>query len=133
MIKYYSLILMLAFYSCTKLNYLGSSYTPTRNVDVFVDPSAVKKPYTIIGKGYFDYSVYSLSLTEKMQKKAIQKAKDKGADAILFQDYYVMHDGDNVRTVSRSDSIGKGLMTVKSGTIGPVVSSQRDIFFLKYN
>ncbi len=135
MIKYYTLLLIL-FYSCgTKLNYLGSSYTPSKNVDVYVDASAIKKPYTIIGKGYmvYGYGFDSKSRIEDIQERAIKKAKEKGADAILFNDYYIKEDGASIHSVTKTDSIGKGLITVQSGSVGPVISSKRDILFLKYN
>lgn len=50
---YTSLVLSTIFTSCAmRIDYLGSASTPTNNVDVYVDPSAIKRPYTIIGKGY---------------------------------------------------------------------------------
>lgn len=121
-------------FSCgTTVNYLGSSSTPTQNVDVFVDASAIKKQYTIIGKGYVEYAVGSpRGKIERMQAKAIGKAKQKGADAILFQDYYITENGADVFRVSSSDSTGKVLGTAKNASVRPVVSSQQDILFLKY-
>ena len=120
--------------SCgTTVNYLGSSSAPTQNVDVFVDASAIKKQYTIIGKGYVEYAVGSTrGKIERMQAKAIEKAKQKGADAILFQDYYITENGADIFRVSSSDSTGKVAGTAKNASVRPVVSSQQDILFLKY-
>ena len=120
--------------SCgTKVNYLGSSATPTQNVDVFVDASAIKKQYTIIGKGYVEYAIGSTrGKIERMQAKAIEKAKQKRADAILFQDYYITENGADVFRVSSTDSSGKVVPTAKNASVRPVVSSQQDILFLKY-
>jgi hypothetical protein len=135
MIRFYTL-LSLALSSCgSHLNYLGSSYSPTKNVDVYVDASAIKHPYTIVGKGYMEYGVggYSKSSIEKMQAKAIQKAKSKGADAILFQDYYFKDNGASMQTVTKADSVGKSLLSVQTGNINPVISSRTDILFLKYD
>ena len=135
MVKYYTLLLIL-FSSCgSRLNYLGSSYSPSRNVDVYVDASSIKRPYTIIGKGYMEYGYgfYGKSKIERMQEKAIRKAREKGADAILFNDYYIKEDGASIHSVTKTDSVGKGLVTVQSGSVGPVISSRRDILFLKYN
>ena len=135
MIKYYTL-LFIVFSSCgSRLNYLGSSYSPSANVDVYVDASAIKRPYTVIGKGYMEYGygAYTKSRIEKMQTKAIEKAKTKGADAILFQDYYVRQEGASIHTVTQADSVGKRLVTVQNGTVSPVISSRTDILFLKYN
>jgi len=133
--KLYALLLIAVFSSCrgTRLNYLGASLVPTTDVDVYVDASAIKRPYTIIGKGYMEYAYYVKSRVDKMQKKAVEKAKSQGADAVLFQDYIIKRDGTSVQTVTKTDSIGKGLVTVETGTIGPVISSGMNILFLKYN
>jgi hypothetical protein len=135
MIKCYTLLLI-AFYSCgARLNYLGNSFTPSKNVDVYVDASSIKRPYTIMGKGYMEYGygLYTKSKIEKMQEKAVEKAREKGADAILFQEYFIKENGASIQTVSKTDSVGKGLVTVQTGTVGPVISSRRDILFLKYD
>jgi hypothetical protein len=132
--KFYSLIPVIIFSSCgSHLNYLGSSYTPTKNVDVYVDASAIKRSYTIIGKGYMEYGYHTKSRVDKMQAKAIAKAQSTGADAVLFQDYIIKRDGTNVQTITKTDSIGKGLVTVETGTIGPIISSGTNILFLKYD
>jgi hypothetical protein len=134
MIKCYSLLFLLIFCSCgARLNYLGSSFTPTKYVDVYVDASAIKRTYTIIGKGYMEYGFHTKSRIEKMQSKAIEKAQSNGADAVLFQDYIIKRDGTNVQTITKTDSIGKGLVTVETGTIGPIISSGTNILFLKYD
>ena len=135
MIKFYSSIVLIVLSSCgSHLSYLGSSYTQTKNVDVFVDASAIKRPYTIIGKGYMEYGFsYSKSRIDRMQQKAIEKAKAKGADAILFQDYYFKENGASVQTVTKADSVGKRLVSVETGNISPIISSKTDILFLKYN
>ncbi|HWI93370.1 MAG TPA: hypothetical protein VNT20_18955 [Flavisolibacter sp.] len=90
------------------LNYLGSSQPPTKNVDVYVDAAAIKHSYTIIGKGYMEYGVgdFTKSRIEKMQTRAIEK-KAKGADAVLFQDYYFKDNDASIQTVTKADSVGK--------------------------
>ena len=135
MIRFYPLFFFVVLSSCgSHLNYLGSSYSPTKNVDVYVDASAIKHPYTIIGKGYMEYGagVYSKSRIDKLQAKAIEKAKAKGADAVLFQDYYFKENGASVQTVTKADSVGKSLVSVQTGNISPVISSRTEILFLKY-
>lgn len=133
MIKFYSLMLIL-LYSCgSHLNYLGSSYTPTKQIDVYVDPAAIKRSYTVIGKGYMDYGYHLRQRIDKMQEKAIAKAKAKGADAILFQDYFVQRDASHLETTTRMDTISRTLTTVENGSVGPVVFTATNILFLKYD
>lgn len=134
--KFYFLFFIVTLSSCgSHLSYLGSSQTPTKNVDVYVDATAIKHPYTIVGKGYMEYGVggFTKSRIEKMQEKAIKKAKAKGADAILFQDYYYKENGASIQTVTKADSVGKSLVSVQTGSVSPLISSRTDILFLKYN
>jgi len=134
--KIYSILPCVFFFSScgVSVNYLGNSFDKTSNVDVYVDPAAIKKTYTVIGKGYENYyNVLSRNNIEKLQLKAIQKAKQKGADAILFQDYHVLHSGTAISTTTKVDTVARGVVTTSNTHAGPVVSSGRNILFLKYN
>jgi hypothetical protein len=118
--------------SCTRLNYLGSSFPPSKNVDVYVDPASIARPYKVVGRGFFESKFHSLKGIEKMQALAIAKAKQKGADAILFDSYHIIQDGAKLHSLSTTDSIGKGVVTTRHTAIGPIVSSGTDVLFLKY-
>ncbi|HTM93685.1 MAG TPA: hypothetical protein VL095_14790 [Flavisolibacter sp.] len=104
MIKLYSLLLSVLLSSCfaPALNYLGSSYTPTKDVDVYVDVAAIKKRYTIMGKSYFEMSAFFT--LEQVQQAAIEKAKEKGADAILIRDYFTQ-EGGSVQTITNQTAL----------------------------
>ncbi|MES2882567.1 MAG: hypothetical protein V4676_10490 [Bacteroidota bacterium] len=120
--------------SCgVSIAYLGNQYEKTSKVDVFVDGSAIKKPFTIIGKGYEDQRVGYGYAIEKVQEEAIKKAKEKGADAILFQDYYLSQPGYGYTSVTTADSIQRRVITTTSSQSKPIVSSGRTILFLKYD
>jgi len=131
MIKFYLLFTSLVCFSCSihQHGYLGSSYTPTKNVDVFVDASSIKKSYTIIGKTYVETDTFTN--LDRIQQNAIEKAKQKGANAILFQDY-LFQDGGTVQTVSKRDSNSSSSVKVRTTTT-PVVTTRLDILFLKYD
>ena len=94
-------------------------------------PTPSKKPYTIIGKGFIDPSIHGLSSLERMQENVVDKAKEKGADAVLFNEIYLLNDGTSISSTSRTDSTGR--VTVKHATIGPVISTRKEILFLKYD
>lgn len=127
------LFAVLLFSSCgTSINYLGNSFDKTSHVDVYVEQGAIKKRYTVIGKGYEQYSIYTRNYIEKLQAKAIEKAKQKGADAILFQDYYLLQPGTAINTTTKTDTLLKGVLTISNTYAGPVISSGRNILFLKY-
>jgi hypothetical protein len=135
MVKFYFFLLSTAFISCTstRLNYLGSSYSPTQKVDVFVDASAIQRPFTVIGKSSVEIIRLSANNFERLQKMALQKAKEKGANAILFQDLYVTENGGSIQTVSRPDSSVKSSLNIRTGIVGPIVSSRKDVLYLKYD
>ena len=121
-----------AFSACysTQVQYLGGTAQPTKYVDVYVDASAIKKPYTIIGKAYVDNALYVMRDLERIQANVVEKAKEKGADAVLFQELYFLTDGSTSTTTSRTDSTGRTI--VRNSTAGPVLNSKREILFLKY-
>ena len=129
---YFSFFFILLYSSClNKINYLGNSYVPTKEPDFFIDETNIERPYKIIGKGYPEG--FGSLLLERLQQKAIKKAKEKGADAVLVQDYYV------VRTVASSNSIyrdtaGKGLITTGNSVFvnGDYDCTRFVILFLKY-
>lgn len=134
MFKIYStLMLSVVLCSCysAQVHYIGSSFKPTKKVDVFVDASAIKKPYTIIGKGYV--STHYERASERMQDNAVYKAKEKGADAVLFLDVLILNDGSVVSGISRTDSVGRSSVTVSRAAINPSITSKKEILFLKYD
>ena len=109
----------------TKVNYVGSSYPETSNVDVFVSEGSVKKPFDVIGKGYVQNNLVA---AEAIQRKAITKAKKKGADAVIIEDYFIV---DNTKSVTtRTDSASRVIRQNVSSS--PSVGSGFNILFIKY-
>lgn len=128
--KIYPLAFIILFASCnTRLYYMGISSTPTSKVDVFVDASAIEKPYTIMGKGYQESSLVT---KEKLQEQAIRKAREKGADAVLFQDYFLTSEGTHAYGLSIPDSSGRTITALPKNSTEAVLSSRINILFLKY-
>ena len=126
---YFYAVLLFSFISCTRINYVGSSYKPTDKVEVFVDEGAIRKKYDIVGKGYITYAGVEPS-PETVQSKAVQKAREKGADAVLIKDYYTPVS--NVNTTVRTDSTQKGVITVENTTMRQNSSPEFVVLFLKY-
>jgi len=133
MYKIYPLFLVVLFSSCLpKISYMGNSYAPTKEPDFFVDETSIERPYKIVGKGYPER--FGSLFLETMQKKALEKAKTKGADAVLIQDYFTYSGVGNIHSVYHSDSSGKGLLRTGSSavTTDNLGSPQFIILFLKY-
>jgi hypothetical protein len=135
--KIYSPYLLILFFSaCTpaKVSYVGSTNTPTQKVDVFVDESAIKRKYEVIGKGYVEPNWRGQLQQERILEKAIEKAKKNGADAVFFKETYIVTSGSNISTQSRADSVGKSLITNSNTAVSPVYGYfHKELLFLKYN
>src|SRR5215210_7273198 len=110
--KLYAPLTFILFSSCvTRVNYLGSSYPATKKVDVFVSQSSIKKPFEVIGKGYIKYAAIGSSV-EAIQRRAVEKAKLKGANAVVIEDYYVVNNTATVTT--RTDSLRRSLTSTNA-------------------
>lgn len=64
------------------VEYIGKSYPPTTNVEIFFNPADVKKPYETIGK--VDGKAWPLSGYDKIQESIVKEAKKRGADAVII-------------------------------------------------
>ena len=77
------LIAVLVFmFSCTKIDYVGREYPPTEHVDIFFSLDDVELEYTIMG--HITATADDFVSAEKMQKEMLQKAREKGADALVI-------------------------------------------------
>ena len=124
---YFCSLLILLFLSCTKINYVGNSYDPTNNIEVFVDEGAIKRKYDVVGKGYVQNTT---TTPEKIQIKAIEIAKQRGADAILIKDYLVPYTGVNTRV--RTDTLDKAIINVGNTVVRHGSLPEFVVLFLKY-
>ena len=118
--------LLLLLSSCTQVNYLGSRYAETQNVDVFVTQASVKKPFEVIGKGYVRRTAGPEPKVETIQRKAVEKARSKGADAVVIEDYYLV---DRTSSIAPTDSLRRTRI-LNYGN--PAISSGFTILFLRY-
>jgi len=125
--KFYPLLILFVFASCTtEVKYLGTSYPATKKIDVFVSQSTVKKPFEIIGKGYIHHAAIGGSV-ETIQRRAVEKAKLNGANAVVIEDYYMVDKTSSV--VTKTDSLKRTQTTTDTN---PAVSTGFTILFLRY-
>ena len=126
---YIPILSSLFIVSCgTQVNYIGTHYPPTSKVDVFVTQASVRKPFEVIGKGYVQQLPLGSRSVEVIQRKAVEKARLNGADAVIIEDYYVL---DNTASItSKLDSTK--LRPTQVSNINPAVASGFNIIFLKY-
>lgn len=74
------LVTLLAI-GCASVNYVGKSFDPTTNVDVYFSKEEIEKDYTVLGHAIGSGRLVS---NDKIQEKLIEEAKRKGADAVLI-------------------------------------------------
>ena len=122
--KFYTPLLFV-FTSCfSGVKYLGTSYPPTKKVDVFISQSAVKKSFEVIGKGYINGIQPSVEI---IQRQAVEKAKVNGANAVVIEDYYMVDKTSTI--ITKTDSLKR----IPSSTdTNPAVSTGFTILFLRY-
>lgn len=128
---YISLCSFVVLTSCaTRVDYIGNSFSPSQQVDVFVVKEAITRPYDIIGKGYVRMAT-PFSSIEKIQKRAVKKAKQKGAHAVLVQDYFVLNTDSNISTSFQTDS-SKNVLSTSSVQAHPTIGSGFQVLFIRY-
>ena len=64
------------------VDYLGDSYAPTSHVDVYFSEDDVTEGYLVIGHATADGGD-----TKTLQETLIEKARDSGADGIIFEGF----------------------------------------------
>ncbi len=67
---------------CSHVNYVGKSFEPSLNVDIFYSKKEIPKEYSVIGHAISAGQIFVS--VDKLQTNMIKKAKTKGADAILI-------------------------------------------------
>ena len=79
------LSMLLFFTACgddVDVDYLGDSYVPTSHVDVYFSEDDVTEGYLVMGHATADGGD-----TEALQETLIEKARDSGADGIIFEGF----------------------------------------------
>ncbi len=120
--------------SCTKIDYIGKSYAPTANVDIYFSLDDVKGSYEVMG--HLTATAGSFTSSEKMQEKIIEKAREKGADAvvILGLDVYIKDGGSSWSETSETTETTTGVKTTTSGSQSSNTEEMKEITarFIKY-
>ncbi len=109
LIKITSGFFFLLIISCSpQINYLGSNYPPTQDVDIFFDEQDIQKDYKVMGMMKNEGSEMELDDTESVKNAMIKKAKSVGADAILFLEFYsekVTNETTNIENIDNNKTV----------------------------
>jgi hypothetical protein len=129
------LAVLIIITGCTKIDYVGEEYPATNHVDLYFSQSDITQPYKIMG--YVVASAPDMVSAEKMQKKMMEKAKAKGADAIIIEGIERYSAGSNTSysetTTQSKDKKGKDKSTT-SGSSSTTAEEKKEIkgTFIKY-
>ncbi len=130
--KIYIPALLFLLSSCaTNIRYVGTHMPPTKTVDVYIEEKAIRQPFNYIGKGFID-RYFGVANPEQIQKKAIIKAKQKGADAIYIYDFHVSNTETAITSISTGDSARRGIINVGNASSYQSESPGFIIYFIKY-
>ena len=88
---------------CASVDYVGKTYAPTSNVDVYMSADDVRRPYEVMGEARAQVDAIPFSKPgQQLQGKLVAEARAKGADGIILGQL-------QNRTVgSTSNTIGQG-------------------------
>ena len=80
--KYLSLVLLVGLLAVgrAEVDYVGESFKPTTNIDLYFSKEDIAKEYTVMGHAIGS----GTSDSDDIQQALIDKAKEKGEDAVLI-------------------------------------------------
>jgi hypothetical protein len=120
--------------SCTKIDYVGKSYAPTVTIDVYFSLEDIKGNYEVMG--HLTATAGEFTSSEKMQEKIIEKAREKGADAvvILGLDHYIKDGGTSWSETTETEHTDDGKKTTTTGSQSSNTEEMKEISarFIKY-
>ena len=77
--------LALAAAGCVSVDYVGKSYPPTSNVDVYLSAADVKRKYTTIGQARAQVDAIPFANpSQQLQQKLVTEARSRGADGVIL-------------------------------------------------
>lgn len=78
-------VLSLLVSGCVSVDYVGKTYAPTTNVELFMSADDVERPYEVMGEVRAQVDTIPFSNPgQQLQQKLITEARAKGADAIIL-------------------------------------------------
>lgn len=89
--SFYCLLIILLASCSDRIIYYGRSYPATGNVDLYFRESDVSEPHEIMGKATLEVSAKKSS--DKVQARLEERARKKGADALIFDDISLTNTG----------------------------------------
>jgi hypothetical protein len=111
-----SLALLLLLTGCMTVDYVGTTYPSTTQVDLFFDEADITADYTVMGELRVEGDNHLFMRSEKMQRKLMEQARQRGADGILFAPVAIRMTGETEQTSGTSSVDEKGREWSSSST-----------------
>jgi predicted TIM-barrel enzyme len=122
--------LALLLSACAHVDYVGRTYPPTNKVDLFFDEREVGQDYEVMGEVLARAN--DLVSAEKLQAKIVEKAGEKGADAVVITGLERYKTGESTSYEESTKERKRG--TVTTGTTSTTETNEKVVkaVFLKY-
>jgi hypothetical protein len=116
--------------ACAHVDYVGRSYPPTQKVDLFFDEREVEASYDVMGQVIARAN--DLVSAEKLQAKIMQKAQERGADAVVITGMDRYKTGESTTYNESTKERRRRTVTEGSSTTSDTNEKQIRAIFLKY-
>lgn len=101
-----ALLIVFSLTGCVSVDYIGETYPPTKNVQIFMEKKQIPWKYQLIGKAIAtapdDFTCGDI------QEKLQEKARAVGADAILILSFRKVECGETVQNTGCETFVGPG-------------------------
>ena len=125
-----ALCLTLLIPACAHVDYLGRSYPPTTNVELFFAEADIKESYEVMGR--VNARANDIVSAEKLQKKIIEKARENGADAVVILGFERYQTGERTTYDETTKEKRSGTTTTGSSTTSSETEKAIEAIFVKY-
>ena len=125
-----ALFVLLLVPACAHVDYIGRSYPPTSNVELFFAEADINESYEVMGRVHARAN--DIVSAEKLQRKIMEKARENGADAVVILGFDRYKTGEH--TTYNESTKEKRRGTETTGNVSTSDESEKAIqaIFVKY-
>ena len=124
------LCLLLLAPACAHVDYLGRTYPPTTNVELFFSEADVTESYEVMGR--VNAHANDFVAAEKLQAKIMEKARANGADAVVILGFDRYKTGEHTTYSETTKEKRRGTQTTGSTSTSSESEKAIEAIFLKY-
>ena len=124
-----SLYLLFIAVGCTTINYIGESYPPSQQVDLYFSEKDIEKQYKVVGRIIATANAHELIYSsDKFTQSILKKARGKGADGVVilgFEKVMTGIDHSRNRTEKSTEKSGKTFTEESESTNSSIEEKRR--------